>query len=76
MNVGENPLASYVNDLPVELLPCQIPFLNQVQCYKWLEKGIKKDYIEMGIGPVAHIPWGKVESLYHWIFCILKFYLC
>ena len=22
----------------------------------------------MGISPVAHIPWGKVESLYHWIF--------
>ena len=37
MNVEENPLASYVNDLPVELLPCPIPFLNQVQCYKWLE---------------------------------------
>ena len=75
--MGENPLASYINDLPVELLPCQIPFLNQVQCHKWLEKEIKKDYIEMGIGPVACIPWGKVESLYHWIFfCILKFYLC
>ena len=55
MNVGENPLASYVNDLPVELLPCQIPFLNQVQCYKWHEKEIKTDYIEMVIGPVARI---------------------
>ena len=65
MNVGENALASYVTDLPVELLPCPIPFMNQVECYKWLEKEIKKDYIEQGIGPVARIPWGKVESLYH-----------
>ena len=46
--MGENPLASYINDLPVELLPCQIPFLNQVQCHKWLEKEIKKDYIKIG----------------------------
>ena len=61
LNVGEDAIASYVEDLPVELLPCPVNYMNQLEAYKWLERELKKDLIEQGIGPVAKIPWGKVK---------------
>ena len=41
VQMKEHSRSSYVEELLVEKLPCPINYMNQVQCYKWLEKEIK-----------------------------------